>query len=372
MDITNFLENTIDITSARKVLVIPNITNSQNIEKDSFVDVIYNHITALKEHGHYYWHIILPKPVAKLNLENVKQHIVDISGDMIHMRVTFPRKAINLLQELEYDVIYSHLPDWYMVKRYTEKPIIGYAHWWEMKTCNAEDRKNRQRNIAAELLGVLGMEVCYLNTQDQKNRVLNEAREWFSDERVAQLDKILQVWHLGVPKNMIIDEPILDKKNIIVFNHRAAAYKGYPQFIELMKEYRERRQDFSVWVPQLREEPEFDWIDNKRVNKTEYYERLQQCTVGIQMRQSNYGWSVAATDCMMNGTPVIFQESDCYRELDPQGVFFKYKKDFFVLLDKFLDDVKFRHHQSVRSIERTKELHFKEQTMIKYLHNNMT
>jgi hypothetical protein len=171
---------------------------------------------------------------------------------------------------------------------------------------------------------------------------------------------------------MIIDEPIIDKKNIIVFNHRAAAYKGYPQFIELMKEYRERRQDFSVWVPQLREEPEFDWIDNKRVNKTEYYERLQQCTVGIQMRQSNYGWSVAATDCMMNGTPVIFQESDCYRELDPQGVFFKYKKDFFTLLDKFLDDVKFRHHQSVRSIERTKELHFKEQTMIKYLHNNMT
>jgi hypothetical protein len=38
-----FWETEVDI-NARKVLVIPNITNSQNIEKDSFVDVIYNHI----------------------------------------------------------------------------------------------------------------------------------------------------------------------------------------------------------------------------------------------------------------------------------------------------------------------------------------
>ena len=208
----------IDINKCRKVLVIPNITNSANIEKDSFVDVIYNHINALKSLGDFYWHIMLPTPVAKLNLDTVKQHIVDISGDMIHMRVTFPRKAINLLQELEYDVIYSHLPDWYMVKRYTDKPIIGYTHWWEMKSCNAEDRKNRQRNIVPELLGVLGMEVCYLNTQDQKNRVLDEAREWFNDAKIQELDRILQVWHLGVPAGKIIDQPT-DKEKIIVFNH---------------------------------------------------------------------------------------------------------------------------------------------------------
>jgi glycosyltransferase involved in cell wall biosynthesis len=363
--------DTIDIDKCRKVLVIPNITNSANIEKDSFVDVIYNHIQALKEYGDYYWHILLPTPVAKLNLDNVKQHIVDISGDMIHMRVTFPRKAINLIQELEYDVIYSHLPDWFMVKRYTEKPIIGYAHWWEMKSCNAEDRKNRQRNIVPELLGVLGMEVCYLNTQDQKNRVLNEAREWLNDEKVAQLDKVLRVWHLGVPKNKIVESCPSEKDKVIVFNHRAAAYKGYPQFIELMKEYRERRQDFTVWVPQLDGTPDHSWIDNTKVPKHEYYDRLQRCLVGIQMRQSNYGWSVAATDCMMNGTPMIFQESDCYREIDPDGMFFKYKKDLFNQLDKLLDNEQFRNEQNIRSIERAKQLYNKEQEMFQLLHNKL-
>ena len=363
--------DTIDIEKCRKVLVIPNITNSANIEKDSFVDVIYNHIAALKEHGDYYWHIILPEPVAKLNLDNVKQHIVEISGDMIHMRVTFPRRAITLLQELEYDVVYSHLPDWYMVKRYTEKPIIGYAHWWEMKTCNAEDRKNRFRNIPAEIMGALQMETCYLNTQDQKNRVIEEAKEWFNDEKIQKLEQILQVWHLGVPKDRIVKSCPSEKDKVIVFNHRAAAYKGYPQFIELMKEYRERRQDFTVWVPQLDGKPEYPWIDNTKAPKHEYYARLQRCLVGIQMRQSNYGWSVAATDCMMNGTPMIFQESDCYREIDPDGMFFKYKKDLFAALDKLMDDVTFREEQSIRSIERARTLSAEEQLMFKELHNKL-
>lgn len=352
-------------------MVIPNITNSANIEKDSFVDVIYNHIRALNAYGNYYWHIMLPQPVAKLNLINVKQHIVDISGDMIHMRVTFPRKAINLLQEVEYDVVYSHLPDWFMVKRYTDKPIIGYAHWWEMKSCNAEDRKNRQRNIVPELLGVLGMDVCYLNTQDQKNRVLSEAREWLNDAKVQELDRILKVWHLGVPEEKIIDIPS-EKENIIVFNHRAAAYKGYPQFIELMKEYRKQRKDFIVWVPQLEGTPDESWIDNTKVPKHEYYLRLQKCTVGIQMRQSNYGWSVAATDCMMNGTPMIFQEADCYQEIDPDGIFFKYKKDLFKALDNFFDDVTFKEKHSRRSIDRARQLAHNEQQMIKELHTRLS
>lgn len=367
----DFFNTTVDINKCRKILVIPNVTNSENIEKDSFVDVIYNHIKALDKLGDYYWHIILPKPVAKLNLENVKQHITRISGDMIHMRVTFPRRVITLLQELEYDVIYSHLPDWFMVKRYTDKPIIGYSHWWELETCNAEDRKNRRRNISAELLGVLNMEVCYLNTQDQKNRVLAEARQWFNDDRVNQLDKILKVWNLGVPLEKIIDKP-KKKKKIIVFNHRAAAYKGYPQFIELMKEYRKQRDDFTVWVPQLEGISEESWIDNTKVPKYLYYEKLQRCSVGVQMRQSNYGWSVAATDCMMNGTPVIFQESDCYREIDPNGLFFKYKKDFFSMLDKFLDDPSFREKESKRALERSRELYENEVKMITELHSKLS
>ena len=374
----NFWES-IDYNNSRKILVIPNITNSSNIDKDSFVDVIHNHIKALEPYGDYFWNILMPtgKISKKLNLPNVKQHQIDIPGDMMNQR-SFPSpKLINLLKDIDYDVIYSHLPDWPQVGRYKKSmniKIVGYCHWWEMKSCNGLDNREGKAKwmwLPIEILGVSQMDVCYLNTQDQKNRVLEEARETFNEEFVKKLDDILKVWNLGVPQDKIVDGIKESKDNIIVFNHRAAAYKGYPKFIELMKEYREQRNDFTVWIPQLKGDAPYSWIDNTKVPKHEYYQRLQNCKVGVQMRQTNYGWSVSGTDCMMNGTPMLWQDSDCYREIDPNGMFFKYKKEFFEYLDKMLDDTIFRKRQEHNSIERAKQLSINEGRMIGELHKKL-
>jgi glycosyltransferase involved in cell wall biosynthesis len=374
----NFWDS-IDYNNSRKVLVIPNITNSSNIDKDSFVDVIHNHIKALDSYGDYYWNILMPtgKISKKLNLPNVKQHQIDITGDMMNQRSFPSSKLINLLKDIDYDVIYSHLPDWVQVGRYKktmDTKVVGYCHWWEMKSCNGPDNRAGKPKwlwLPIELLGVSQMDVCYLNTQDQKNRVLDEARETFNEEFAQKLDGVLKVWNLGVPQDKIVDGIKESKDNIIVFNHRAAAYKGYPKFIELMEEYRTQRQDFTVWIPQLKGDAPHSWIDNTKVPKHEYYQRLQNCKVGVQMRQTNYGWSVSGTDCMMNGTPMIWQESDCYHEIDPNGMFFKYKKEFFKYLDKMLDDDTFRQERDSMSTERAVELSLNEDKMIKELHKQL-
>jgi len=322
--------DSIDYNNSKKILVIPNITNSSNIEKDSFVDVIYNHIKGLELYGDYFWHIIMPtgNVSKKLNLGNVKQHQMDIPGDMMNQRSFPDDKLVALLRDVDYDIIYSHLPDWTQVGRYKkhmDTSIIGYCHWWETSVANGPDNRPGKPKwlwLPVELLGVSQMETCYLNTLDQKNRVLKEAGEIFNKSFVQKLDSILQVWNLGVQENKIIETPSTDKRNIIVFNHRAAGYKGYPKFLKLMREYRERRDDFVVWIPQLNRKSPENWIDNSKSPKQEYYKRLQECKVGVQMRQTNYGWSVSATDCLMNGTPMIYQESLCYREIEPDGLFF--------------------------------------------------
>jgi len=374
----NFWDS-IDYNNARKVLVIPNITNSSNIDKDSFVDVIHNHIKALEPYGEYFWNILMPvgKASKKLNLPNVKQIEIHIPGDMMNQRAFPSIDLIKVLKDIDYDVIYSHLPDLPQVGRYKKSmdtKIVGYCHWWEMKSCNGPDNRAGKAKwlwLPIEILGVSQMDVCYLNTQDQKNRVLEEARETFNEEFVQKLDGILKVWNLGVPQDKIVDGVKLSKENIIVFNHRAAAYKGYPKFIELMEEYRTQRQDFTVWIPQLDGKSPHPWIDNTKVPKHEYYQRLQNCKVGVQMRQTNYGWSVSGTDCMMNGTPMIWQESDCYHEIDPNEMFFKYKKEFFGYLDKMLDDDTFRKEQDNLSIVRAVELSLNEDKMIQELHKQL-
>jgi hypothetical protein len=355
-----------------KILVIPNITNLKNLEKDSYIDVIYNHITSLNNIGNYFFHLILPKPVSKLNLPNVKTHLVDISGNILSMRVLFPKEIIKLLQNLEYDMVYSHMPDWFQVARFSKTPIIGYSHWFEMRSCNAEDRLSRMRNFLISLISVDRMEVCFLNTQEQKDIILEEAKETFNIEFLERLDKKLKVWNLGVPKNKIIDPAVTDKENIIVFNHRCIANKNFSSFVKLIKEYRERRTDFKVWLPQLKGIPPENWMDNTKLPKDEYYKKLQVCKVGVQMRQTHYGWSVAATDCMMNGTPMIFQTSACYEEIDPTAQFFKYKKDFFNMLDKMLDDDEYRIEYEKRAIERSKILSSNDERMIDLLHNYFT
>lgn len=382
--------DSIDYKSSRKVLVIPNITNSSNIEKDSFIDVIHNHIKALEKYGEYFWHILVPtgNVTKKLNLPNVKQHQIDIPGDMMNQRAFPSDELMKHLKNIEYQVIYSHLSDWPQVGRYANyqningkkvpTKVYGYQHWFEGSKhlpCNGIDRRDGKAKwlwLPIELLGVSQMEICYLNTQDQKNRVLKEAKEIFNDDFVEKLDEILTVWNLGVEKSKIIDKPSENKRKIIVFNHRAAAYKGYPKFLELMREYRKRRDDFVVWIPQLNGQSPESWIDNSKSPKHEYYQRLQDCMVGIQMRQSNYGWSVSGTDCMMNGTPMVWQESDCYREIDPNGIFWKNKKDFFEILDKILDDDTYRRDLELKAIERANELSTNEDKMIKELHKNLS
>jgi len=371
----------VDYKNARKVLVIPNITNSSNIEKDSFIDVIYNHIKALDNYGEYFWNVLVPKGnvTKKLNLPNVKQHEIYIPGDMMNQRAFPSDKLIKYLKDIEYDVIYSHLPDWPQVGRYAKfgTKIIGYSHWFEGSIhlrCNGVDRRDGKAKwlwLPIELLGISQMETCYLNTQDQKNRVLKEAEELFNKEFVDKLDNILTVWNLGVEKSKVVDTPHQNKEKIIVFNHRPAGYKGYPKFIELMEEYRNHRQDFIVWVPQLKGKIPYSWIDNSKFPKHQYYQKLQQCIVGVQMRQSNYGWSVSGTDCMMNGTPMIWQDSDCYREIDPDGLFWKNKKEFFSILDKILDDESYRKELELKAIQRANILSDNENKMIGKLHNQL-
>tara|TARA_R110002072_G_scaffold24972_4_gene84159 strand:+ start:27 stop:1157 length:1131 start_codon:yes stop_codon:yes gene_type:complete len=374
----SFWDTKIDYKDARKVLVIPNITNASNIEKDSFVDVLYNHIIALDKVGQYFFNVILPKPVRKLNLENVKQHIAPFSGDMMNQRAFPPLDLIKIMKDTEYDVILSHLPDWVQTGRYKNSistKIIGYCHWWESKTANGIDRRPGKAKwlwLPIELLGVHQMDTCYVNTQDQKSRILEQAKDIFNDEFIKELDNILVVWNLGLPNKLIVKKPSTQKRKVIVFNHRAAAYKGYPKFLELMREYRKRRNDFVVWVPQLNGQSPESWIDNSKAPKHEYYERLQDTMVGIQMRQTNYGWSVSGTDCMMNGTPMVWQESDCYREIDPNGLFWNKKVDFFNILDKILDNDDYRNELELKAIERAHELSTNEDKMIKELHKNLS
>ena len=221
-----------------KILVYPNITFLKDLEKDSYVVVLGNIIRELnKIRDDLFFTIISPSYINSLNFENTEQIIAPQVSYPNSMRMAFPFKEVfsNLKwKENDYDIVYSHLPEHtgnlknLLYNSTNISPaFIGYTHWTEFKEITNYEY---QVGLAYNIVGLLQMSKCGINTQAQKNLVLKNAKEYFNDDVVSKLDKILQPQYLGweIPKY----EKQTTDKNIIVYNHRPHTYKNYPWFLE--------------------------------------------------------------------------------------------------------------------------------------------
>jgi len=69
---------------------------------------------------------------------------------------------------------------------------------------------------------------------------------------------------------------------------------------------------------------------------------------------------------------MIFHNSDCYREIDPNGMFFNNQKELFELLDKILDDDTYRSERELLALKRANELSENDTKMFSVLHKKLS
>ena len=345
-----------------KILVYPNITFKKDLEKDSYVVVLGNIIRELnKIRDDLFFTIVSPSHINSLEFDNTEQMIIGDLAKIAYpnfMRGDFP--AVELYRKLkwkenDYDIVYSHLPEHTGVlynlfynSTNISPAFIGYTHWTEFKEIT-----NYKYNVqlAHNIVGILQMSKCGINTQAQKDLVLKNAKEYFNDDVInKKLDNILEPHYLGweIPK---YDKQTTDKK-IIVYNHRPHTYKNYPWFLEQMDKLWEQRKDFEVWVP-LAESRERKYITNEKFDRVGYFSKLSSCTVGVCCRQKYEGWAISATDGMSVGVPYLFSDDGSYHELaDYAGVYYEDGKQFLEKMNVMLDDKKVRDTYSERSLKR--------------------
>ena len=329
-------------TKTTRVLVYPNITWQKDLEQDSYVQVLKNMIRELKDKD-IFWTILSPQHIDGLDFDNTEQLMWELPTYPPAMRSHFDvMKFRNLMKDVdEIDLVMSHLPEHthqlvntlYNLTHHTPK-VIGYAHWFDFNHVCVWAKDSFKQNIC----GLLEMEKCYINTQTQKNMVLEQARDHFNLQTIHQLDEILTVQYLGVKQEDILKEYEPEHEKIIVFNHRPEAYKHYKEFIQLMDELWKQRQDFKVWVPLLTGEPDRPYLTNEKFDKQGYYDKLKTCCVGFSPKQKYGGWSVATTDGMMNGCPYIMYDGEYYHELWDGADFFTTDQEALDLLNRYLDD----------------------------------
>ena len=341
-----------------RVLWYPNITFQKDIEKDSYIQVVKNQIKLLNEIRDDLWHyMILPFEVPSLQFDNVTQWYMDFETYPQTMRSNFRvdvvRKILN--NSLDFDIVMSHLPEHthqlvntlYNVTHHMP-PVMGYSHWFDLKDVVAWPKDSFLQNMT----GLLEYDRCYINTQAQKDLVLEQASETFNTKTITDLDRILTVQHLGVNKKDVVDDIDVTKHNekTIVFNHRPDTYKHFKEFIAMCDRLWEMRQDFKVWIPLL-DKPNRDYVVTTKGDKEWYYKELQKCYVGFSPKQKYGGWSVATTDGMMNGVPYIMYDAGYYEELYQQGDFFSDDHDALMLLNTYLDDPQYRNEEASKALD---------------------
>jgi glycosyltransferase involved in cell wall biosynthesis len=343
-----------------RVLVYPNITFQEDLEKDSYIQVIKNQISLLNEIRSDLWfYLILPCPVPSLAFDNVTQWYIDFETYPQTMRSNFRVDVIRkmLHNGYDFDLVMSHLPEhthqlvntMYNTTHHVP-PVFGYCHWWDLKSVVSWPKDSFLQNIT----GLLEYDRCYLNTQHQKDLVLNQASETFVPKVINKLDKILTVQHLGVNNSDIVSEINQTPEKIIVFNHRPDTYKHFKEFIAVCDKLWELRQDFKVWIPLL-DKPNRDYVITDKGDKQWYYKGLQKCYMGFSPKQKYGGWSVAMTDGMMNGVPYIMYDDTYYHELNDNGDFFKDDHEALLLMNTYLDDPKYRNEQAEQAIDCIRE-----------------
>ena len=338
-----------------RILVYPNITFQEDLEKDSYIQVIKKQIKLLNEIRSDLWfYLILPCPVPSLNFDNVTQWFINFETYPPTMRSNFRVDMIKkmLNNNLDFDLIMSNLPEhthqlvntMYNVTHHIP-PVFGYTHWADVKQVVAWPKDSFLQNIT----GLLEYDRCYLNTEYQKQLILTQAKETFNDKIIEKLDSILTVQHLGVDADDVIDNINETPDKIIVFNHRPDTYKHFKQFISLTDKLWETRKDFKVWVPLL-DKSNREYVTVDKGDKQWYYSKLKTCCVGFSPKQTYGGWSVATTDGLMNGVPYIMYNDTYYKELNPTADFFSTDDEALILLNSYLD-TEVRNNQAKKSLD---------------------
>lgn len=359
MNLTSFLNDGIDRKKTIRILVYPNITFSKDLTKDSYVQVITNMIAELNNiRDDLFFYLVLPEYLECLDFPNTKQYFIKVPTYPPTMRSHFDvfefKKIVG--HDIDIDLVFSHLPEHtHQVKNvisnvtHHSPAYFGYSHWFDLNEVVAWSYPSFNQN----LLGILEMDRCYINTQSQKDLVLNQATKIFNRDTIETLDEILTVQHLGV-RRKDINRSVVPYRKTIVFNHRPETYKDYKNFMSIIKELRKQRQDFNVWVPLLEKSTE-SWITTEKFDKNGYYKKLSECCVGFSPKQLYGGWSVSTTDGLMNGCPFIMYDADYYHELNPTADFFSDNGEAITLMHQYLDDPTYRAFKSVESMSYLEE-----------------
>ena len=348
-----------------RILLVPNFSltlSKGGIEQDSYLSFLEIFLVLMKENrDNIFWYVLIPKLKSKEGIifSNLKKKLGPENSFFIELDL--PTHSQNLIyfnlrdlreklkwREYPIDLIFCHQLDtskqlklFFRNETNIDPPIIGYYHLLELP------KLDWKGIFEHNILGITEMVGCFVNTNFQKQLIIEEARKIFSSSICGVLKDKLEVLPKPVVPNDIRPSKNGNYKKIIYWGDRAGYTKSFINFQACMKHLRKKRQDFKVWVPNLKEDHRFlknSWVTNGfNNNKRTFFRYLRSCCVGVSPVYQVHNWVETLTQGIKSGVPFIIHDSSAARSLFDKSAFYRSNKGLINNLNKFLDDMEFRN-----------------------------
>ncbi|MFL3007080.1 MAG: hypothetical protein ACJZ10_03680 [Candidatus Neomarinimicrobiota bacterium] len=348
-----------------RILLVPNhslIVFGGSIEQSSYALFLENFLDLMNnQRQDVFWYILIPKLrlnekklysniKKKLNSNNslfISLDIPKYPQNQIHFNVNELRKKLKW-RDYPIDIIFCHqleisknLKLFFKNDTNLDPPIFGYSHLMELP------KLDWKGIFEYNILGITEMVVCFVNTNFQKQLIIEEARKTFSSSICGVLKEKLEVLPKLVVPSDIKPSKTGNYQKIIYWGDVAGRTKSFIEFQSSIEQLRKKRTDFKVWVPLLKRNHHFlkhDWIlNNDSITKRMFFKYLRSCCVGVSPKNQFYDWDKTIMQGIKSGVPFIIYGSVVSKKLYGESTFYKSNKDLIRLLNKYLNDPQFRN-----------------------------
>ena len=347
----------------KRILLYPSITNLQDPAGDTYLRFLRKMIFSMSlVRDDIYWYCLVPRyrdeyedktrlMKKMLRFANTKHiEIVTPAPPASKGNVDYQELKKVRWQDYAIDSVFLNLPQQatdlqtYLADYSNLNPsFFGFTHFQDypnVMQCPSLFRMN--------MVGILDMDVCYINTQSQKDQAIEQAGRTFNVNVIRKLNKIIKVFPTPVLPVKTEDASIFDHDplRIVVFNHRPDQEKSFPMFCAAIEELWMKRKDFRVWVPfYAKRRVPFEWMitDIPKETKQEYYYGLGRCCVGVSPKQTGGNWTVSTADGLLSGLPYILYDDQAYKQLNPGADIYKNRRQLNKLISFYLDNSEYRN-----------------------------